>query len=195
MMEDRRELLRKIPKIDEVLQDERLFFFTESTPRAVIVDSVREVIDELRKDILEGRRSQVGTKETLMTEIVARITGKKKKSLRRVINATGVVLHTNLGRANLSDKACESIMDVARNYTNLEYDVKRGSRGSRHDDVEKILTKITGAEWWSITTRRPPCSASPPWQRTRKLLSPGGSWWKSEVPSGCRKSWNRAVPG
>ena len=68
MMEDRRELLRKIPKIDEVLQDERLFFFTESTPRAVIVDSVREVIDELRKDILEGRRSQVGTKETLMTE-------------------------------------------------------------------------------------------------------------------------------
>ena len=145
MMEDRRELLRKIPKIDEVLQDERLFFFTESTPRA-IVDSVREVIDELRKDILEGRRSQVGTKETLMTEIVARITGKKKKSLRRVINATGVVLHTNLGRANLSDKACESIMDVARNYTNLEYDVKRGSRGSRHDHVEKILTKITGAE-------------------------------------------------
>ena len=89
MMEDRRELLRKIPKIDEVLQDERLFFFTESTPRAVIVDSVREVIDELRKDILEGRRSQVGTKETLMTEIVARITGKKKKSLRRGINATG----------------------------------------------------------------------------------------------------------
>lgn len=110
------------------------------------MDSVREVIDELRKDILEGRRSQVGTKETLMTEIVARITGKKKKSLRRVINATGVVLHTNLGRANLSDKACESIMDVARNYTNLEYDVKRGSRGSRHDHVEKILTKITGAE-------------------------------------------------
>lgn len=146
MMEDRRELLRKIPKIDEVLQDERLFFFTESTPRSVIVDSVREVIEELRKDILEGKRNQVGTKETLMTEIVARITGKKKKSLRRVINATGVVLHTNLGRANLSDKACESIMDVARNYTNLEYDVKRGSRGSRHDHVEKILTKITGAE-------------------------------------------------
>ena len=75
MMEDRRELLRKIPKIDEVLQDERLFFFTESTPRAVIVESVREVTQELRKDILEGRRNQVGTKETLMTEIVARITG------------------------------------------------------------------------------------------------------------------------
>lgn len=145
-MEDRRELLRRIPKIDEVLQDERLFFFTESTPRAVIVDSVREVIEELRKDILEGRRNQMETKETLMTEIVARIGGKKKRSLRRVINATGVVLHTNLGRANLSEKACESILDVARNYTNLEYDIKKGSRGSRHDHVEKILTKITGAE-------------------------------------------------
>ena len=58
MMEDRRELLRKIPKIDEVLQDERLFFFTESTPRAVIVESVREVTQELRKDILEGRMQQ-----------------------------------------------------------------------------------------------------------------------------------------
>ena len=79
-MGDKQVLLRGLPKVDEVLQDERLFFFTESTPRAVIVDSVREVIDELRKDILEGRRSQVGTKETLMTEIVARITGKKKKS-------------------------------------------------------------------------------------------------------------------
>ena len=145
-MEDRRELLRRIPKIDEVLQDERLFFFTESTPRAVIVDSVREVIEELRRDILEGRRNQMETKETLMTEIVARIGGKKKRSLRRVINATGVVLHTNLGRANLSEKACESILDVARNYTNLEYDIKKGSRGSRHDHVEKILTKITGAE-------------------------------------------------
>ena len=117
MMEDRRELLRKIPKIDEVLQDERLFYgkYAQSSDCGL----GQEVIDELRKDILEGRRSQVGTKETLMTEIVARITGKKKKSLRRVINATGVVLHTNLGRANLSDKACESIMDVARNYTNL----------------------------------------------------------------------------
>lgn len=146
MMEDRRVLLRKIPKIDEVLQDERLFFLSENTPRTVIVESVREVIEELRKDILEGSRNQMETKETLMTEIVARITGKKKKSLRRVINATGVVLHTNLGRSNLSDKACESIMDVARNYTNLEYDVKRGARGSRHDHVEKILTKITGAE-------------------------------------------------
>ena len=146
MMEDRRELLRKIPKIDEVLQDERLFFLSENTPRTVIVESVREVIEELRKDILGGSRDQMETKETLMTEIVARITGKKKKSLRRVINATGVVLHTNLGRSNLSDRACESIMDVARNYTNLEYDVKRGARGSRHDHVEKILTKITGAE-------------------------------------------------
>lgn len=146
MMEDRRELLRKIPKIDEVLQDERLFFLSENTPRTVIVESVREVIEDLRKDILEGKRNRMETKETLMTEIVARITGKKKKSLRRVINATGVVLHTNLGRSNLSDKACESIIDVARNYTNLEYDVKKGSRGSRHDHVEKILTKITGAE-------------------------------------------------
>ena len=97
----------------------------------------------------------------------------------------------------MSDKACESIMDVARNYTNLEYDVKRGSRGSRHDHVEKILTKITGAEAAMVVNNNAAATMLclfRPGKRTRKLSTPGGSWWKSAVPSGCRKSWNRAAP-
>lgn len=143
---EKKELLRQIPKIDEVLQDERLFFFIETTPRPVVVDSVREVIEEMRKDILSGKRMEAEGKEQLIGEIISRITGKKKKNLRRVLNATGVVLHTNLGRANLSKRACESVMDVADTYSNLEYDIKNGARGSRHDHVEDLICRVTGAE-------------------------------------------------
>lgn len=143
---EKRELLRRIPKIDEVLQDERLFFFMETTPRPVVVDSVREVIEEMRQDILSGDREEIESKEMLIGEIIARITGRQKKNLRRVLNATGVVLHTNLGRANLSKRACESIMEVADTYSNLEYDIKSGARGSRHDHVENLIREVTGAE-------------------------------------------------
>lgn len=145
MMEDRRELLRKIPKIDEVLQDERLFFYGKYAQSSDC--GIGQGSHPRAEEGHPGRQKESGGDQGNTDD---RNRGphyrQEEKSLRRVINATGVVLHTNLGRANLSDKACESIMDVARNYTNLEYDVKRGSRGSRHDHVEKILTKITGAE-------------------------------------------------
>ena len=89
-------------------------------------------------------------------------------------------------------------MDVARNYTNLEYDVKRGSRGSRHDHVEKILTKITGAEAAMVVNNNAAATMlclSALAKDKEVIVSTGGAWWKSEVPSGCRKSWNRAAPG
>ncbi len=168
---DKKEVLRSIPKIDEVLKDQRLFVFFGDTARELIVDSVRETIDEIRKDILDhfekedtvgqnsnqkmkgGESSQcqndnnmILTYNKMMDKILERLIDKRKKSLRRTINATGVTLHTNLGRAKLSDKACEAVMDIAGNYSTLEYDVKKGARGSRHDHVEKIITRITGAE-------------------------------------------------
>ncbi|MEG2451515.1 MAG: L-seryl-tRNA(Sec) selenium transferase [Clostridium sp.] len=145
-MGQKQELLREIPKIDEVLQDERLFFFMGEMPRPVIVDSVREVIDRMRNSILDGSRTELRSKELLMEEIISVIADKKKRSLRRVINATGIVLHTNLGRSNLSETACANVLEAAGSYSNLEYDIKEGTRGSRHSHVEKIITKITGAE-------------------------------------------------
>lgn len=140
------EILRSIPKIDELLLDEQLVFFMEITPRAVVVDAAREIIDRVRKEILSGEKETVPGKRELITEICDTVNGKKKRNLRRVVNATGVVLHTNLGRANLCPTAVESILSVADSYSNLEYDVRKGARGSRHDHVEKIIAKITGAE-------------------------------------------------
>lgn len=145
-MENMQKLLRGLPKIDELLLDEQLVFFMESTPRAVVVNAAREIIDRLRKEILAGERDEIPDRQALIAEICDTITGKKKRNLRTLINATGVILHTNLGRANLCKAAVESVMAVADSYSNLEYDVKKGARGSRHDHVEKIISKITGAE-------------------------------------------------
>lgn len=142
----KQDLLRKIPKVDEMLQDERLIFLGESTPRTLIVEAVRTAVDRVRNEILEGRSETVPTQDELIKNIKLQIGEEKKKSLRRVINATGVVLHTNLGRANLSRRACESVMEAAGFYSNLEYDIKKGARGSRHDHVEQLIRKITGAE-------------------------------------------------
>ena len=145
-MDNRPLLLRGLPKIDELLLDEQLVFFMESTPRSVVVDAAREIIDELRREILSGEREDTPEKDELIAEICDRITGKKKRNLRTLINATGVVLHTNLGRSNLCRAAVESVTAVADSYSNLEYDLKKGARGLRHDHVEKIIAKITGAE-------------------------------------------------
>lgn len=146
MMGKNQELLRKLPKIDEMLQDEHLIFFTEIMPRQVVVEALREVIDMVRREIIDGRREEIPAVEELAGLVKQRVFEEQGKSLRRVINATGVVLHTNLGRANLSRRACESVLEAAGYYSNLEYDIKKGSRGSRHDHVEQLIRKITGAQ-------------------------------------------------
>lgn len=146
MMGKNQELLRKLPKIDEMLQDEHLIFFTEIMPRQVVVETLREVIDMVRREIIDGRREEIPAVEELAVLVKQRVFEEQGKSLRRVINATGVVLHTNLGRANLSRRACESVLEAAGYYSNLEYDIKKGSRGSRYDHVEQLIRKITGAQ-------------------------------------------------
>ena len=146
MMGKNQELLRKLPKIDEMLQDEHLIFFTEIMPLQVVVETLREVIDMVRREIIDGRREEIPAVEELAGLVKQRVFEEQGKSLRRVINATGVVLHTNLGRANLSRRACESVLEAAGYYSNLEYDIKKGSRGSRYDHVEQLIRKITGAQ-------------------------------------------------
>ena len=145
-MKVNKDLLRAIPKIDEVLQNERLFFFMENTPRAVVVDTVREVIDNLREEILSGKLEAALSIDELIVRIHGRMILKSRKNLRRVINATGVILHTNLGRANLSKRAINAVCDVAGSYSNLEYDLKKGARGSRYEHVEGLINKILGTE-------------------------------------------------
>ncbi len=144
---DKNAILRNIPKIDEVLQDEQLLSFYEDTSREMIREAARETIEEIRAAVLDGNVEPSCMEKTNVIEaIMEKIEEKKKKSLVRTINATGVVLHTNLGRALMSKSVAEAVANTAMYYSNLEYDLDKGGRGSRHDHVEKIITKITGAE-------------------------------------------------
>ena len=144
----KKELLRSLPKIDEVLMDERIEKLMERIPRETVVEAVRSAVEAVREGILSEKITEAS--EMKLDSIVDRIAETAdalgKKSLRPVINATGVVLHTNLGRANLSEKALAQVISVANNYSTLEYDPEKGVRGSRHSHVENIIKKITGAE-------------------------------------------------
>ena len=104
--------------------------------------AIREALDHLRREIVAGERLEVseGTVAAAASRILA------GRGLRRVVNATGVVLHTNLGRSVLSERAAAAVVEAARNYSNLEYDLTSGIRGSRYDHAVPLLKELTGAE-------------------------------------------------
>ncbi|MDD4334298.1 MAG: L-seryl-tRNA(Sec) selenium transferase [Desulfotomaculaceae bacterium] len=144
--------LRLLPSVDEVLRDGRVTEMLENHPRIVILEAVRAILTDKRKGILSGavKMRQDIKKEEYLDMIVETTAAAVKRSvqpnLRRVINATGVILHTNLGRALLSKRAREAVNIVASNYSNLELDLKTGRRGSRYAALENLLTSLTGAE-------------------------------------------------
>lgn len=146
-MDRRKQLLAGLPKVDEVLNDSRLEDFFDGTPRELILEAVQEAIDQRRQYILQSWEHMDVMDTALFFDIIKeKIRQKQQCSLKRVVNATGVILHTNLGRAGLADSACRRLMEIGGGYSNLEYDVRKGARGSRHTHVEQLITKITGAE-------------------------------------------------
>jgi L-seryl-tRNA(Ser) seleniumtransferase len=113
----------------------------EVAPRWAVIEAARRVIATARAELVAGRAGEVST------DAVARLAGElARPHLRRVINATGVVLHTNLGRAPLAIEARGAIDAMAAGYSNLEYDLGKGQRGSRHDHLRELLRELTGAE-------------------------------------------------
>ncbi len=137
------QLLRKIPKVDELLRHEKLSDL--SCQHTVLTETVREVIDALRRAILAGKEPSLEP-QIICEQVIDAIRKKTTMNLRPVINATGIVLHTNLGRAKLSSAAVAAIQSVAQDYNTLEYNLEKGSRGSRYAHVEQLISKLTGAE-------------------------------------------------
>ncbi len=147
MDEDRSMLLRRIPKIDEVLLQLKRDGYLERTSRETALDVCRSMVGEIRAAILEkGVEADVPSVEALSVLVRERIEAFRRPSLRRVVNATGIILHTNLGRAPLCEEALKSLVEVGRSYSNLEYDLETGKRGLRYDHVKDILCRLTGAE-------------------------------------------------
>lgn len=133
---------RAIPSAEAVLSAPEMAPLLEEQPRARVVAALRAVQDNVRQQEAAPPRDIAW----YVNATAARIAGLQSHSLRRVINATGVVLHTNLGRAPLSDAALLAMFDAARDYSNLEYDLQRGARGSRYQHCSSLLRELTGAE-------------------------------------------------
>ena len=136
--------LRKIPSVERVLGDQRLRTLAETYDREWVVGLVRQLLEEARVSVREGAGAP-------KPEAVAEAVARRAESLERawpqsVINATGVILHTNLGRAPLSEETVAAMSSAARGYTDLELDLEQGRRGSRQAQVVPLLCQLTGAE-------------------------------------------------
>ena len=140
---DNKSKLRYLPKIDELVA--RLENLWAAYGKDMVTECAREQIDIMRKTLLSGGDCDVSM-EAVCTAVEAELKAIYAPHLHAVINATGVVLHTNLGRAVLAERAARAAYTAARSYTNLEYNIEKGARGSRYDHIEKLLCRITGAE-------------------------------------------------
>ncbi len=151
---ERGERLRGLAAVDEVLREPAARELLERYPRALVVDAVRAVVARLRAEILaagaagEASAAQAAdlTAAALVPWVTRLVEAAVTPSLRRVINATGVVVHTNLGRAPLPREAVDAVVTAASGYTDLEYNLARGERASRQDHVHDVLCTVTGAE-------------------------------------------------
>ena len=141
-----KELLRKIPKVDELLRSESLAQALQLYGDHAVTKAVREELDALRQGILQQQITAMPEPDALCSRICKRAQLVSRPSFQPVINGTGILLHTNLGRACLSEKAARAVHNASKAYSNLEYDLTTGKRGSRYSHVEEILCRLTGAE-------------------------------------------------
>jgi L-seryl-tRNA(Ser) seleniumtransferase len=138
--------LSKIPSVDEFLKSPHGEKQLASYPRKIVLRAIREVLDVKRKEILKSGSPGELSVHTISVEVEQKIREIASPKLRPLINATGVVIHTNLGRAILSDKAIESAGKIAGSYSNLEYELSHGRRGKRYSHIRDILRELSGAE-------------------------------------------------
>lgn len=138
-------LLRRLPKVDEVLEQPAVKAAAARLPHDVVTDAVRDEIDRLRSAILAGGAPAVDASD-IAARAVRSVRALETPSLRRVINASGVIVHTNLGRSVLAPAAVQAVNDVIAGYSTLEYDTQNMARGSRHAHCEPLICALTGAE-------------------------------------------------
>ncbi len=138
--------LRALPSIEQLLQTNLAAELVVAYGRPLTLAAVRASVEELRHELAEGSQKTIPDREGLLEHARAKLRAWTAPSLQPVINATGVILHTNLGRAPLSAAACQSMDAVARGYSNLELDLETGKRGSRLVHAEALLHRLTGAE-------------------------------------------------
>ena len=150
MDDAKKELLKKLPKIDEVLLILEKHNIYNLASRYLVKETCRRVVQDWREKIVKGKNKQPPEScpdaAMVAREVEKSIKGLYHCRLRRLVNATGVILHTNLGRAPLCPEAIERIAEVGRGYSNLEFDLAKGERGQRYDHVSSLICALTGGE-------------------------------------------------
>jgi len=136
--------LRKLPSVDTLLQHDDLTALSRRHSHQVVVEAIRTELDIARQQILSGHST--GSEDDLAQAVIMRISADIRPSLQPVINATGVIIHTNLGRALLSQRAQAAMVQAASAYSNLEYNLEAGARGSRYVHAANLLCRLSGAE-------------------------------------------------
>ncbi len=149
LSEDQQKMLRMLPGVDHLLELAGTIAFFDNIPKTVMVKSIRETLETLRLSILTPERNIQGESlsEDRIIELVKAVAKKTMTlNLTNLVNATGIVVHTNLGRSLLPGQVIENIAAIAGRYSNLEYDLGVGKRGSRYSNIEGILCEISGAQ-------------------------------------------------
>ena len=147
--EKQKALLRMLPGVDHILELAKTDPFFDNVPKSVLIRSTRSVVESLRTIIIDDQQHITETKlsdSVILEEVKNSVKEAMTPNLMRVVNATGVVVHTNLGRSLLAEDAVENLLTIASRYSNLEFDLSKGERGSRYSIVEDILCEISGAE-------------------------------------------------
>ena len=139
-------LLSQIPAINKILLLDEIKELMNTYTEVAIKSAIKQYIEEVKQAILNEELAEVPSLSKIVGEVARIVEKEDKNSLRRVINATGTILHTNLGRSLLSEKIKENIESVAFNYSNLELDIDNKKRGSRYVHLIDIIKKLTGAE-------------------------------------------------
>lgn len=147
----RQQVLRKIPSVDEILSRPETRELLKTYPRTVVVEGIRRGLGQIREELLRKKEPSDEEDSLLSFEYLYPLFKREiglqaEPRLRRVINATGVVIHTNLGRSPLHPAALQHLIEIGKTYSNLEYDLALGERGSRYSHVEEILCQLSGAE-------------------------------------------------
>ncbi|SES74044.1 L-seryl-tRNA(Sec) selenium transferase [Natronincola peptidivorans] len=147
---NKQDILCKLPSVDELINNERIVGVLRETPRNVVVKFIRKSLEYNRNKILKMKEDELNQYqfqlESFIDDIISNSKAFLEMNLKEVINGTGVVLHTNLGRALLSDEIKEKVWAVAAGYSNLELNIETGKRGSRYSHVIDIIKYLTGAE-------------------------------------------------
>ena len=141
-----KQLLSKIPSINKILMTDKVKELLEEHPEIFVKDIVKKEVDNIKNDILQEKLKEVPAMDEIVQKLCLEVKNKDKLSLRRIVNATGTILHTNLGRSLLSERVKENLTEIAFNYSNLEFNIDEKKRGSRYSHLIDIIKRLTDAE-------------------------------------------------